>query len=273
MNANARNAVVVVPLYTTELPALERMALARNLRVLRRHPVAIACPAGLDLAPLGDALGPATPAIEHFPDACFDGVQGYNRMMLSEAFYARFEGYRHLLVCQTDAFVFADRLATWCAHDYDYIGAPWIASPRTRLNRALFRFNNLFRRRRKQDDYLFKVGNGGFSLRRVDTLLRIVREQREHIDHLLANPGDDDHHVEDRYFSLVAPTLLPGMRIPDYRAALDFCMDRRPALAMRLNQGRLPFACHGFNKRNVRDFWAPILRETLAAEDATATSA
>ncbi len=265
---DARPAVVVVPLYTTALPPDEHTALARNLRMLRRHPVAVVCPAGLDLAPLAAALEPAQPRVEHFPDACFDGMAGYNRMLLSEAFYARFAGFRHLLVCQTDAFVFRDALAHWCAQDWDYVGAPWIASPRTAFNTALFRLNSLFRRKHKHDDYLFRVGNGGFSLRKVDTLLRIMREQRAHIDHLLAHPRDDDHHIEDRYVSLVAPTRLPGMRIPHYAEAVDFCIDRRPALALPMNGGRLPFACHGFNKRNVRAFWAPILERALAEEAA-----
>lgn len=263
MNSAGDQVTVVVPLYTSALPEEERAALAWNVRVLSQHPLTIVCPESLDLTPLKDVLAPVRPSVEHFPEACFDGVAGYNRMMLSGQFYDRFAHFRHILVCQTDAFVFKDALHDWCARNYDYIGAPWISSERNALNREFFRFNNLFRRKKKHADYLFKVGNGGFSLRKVRTMQRIVHEQRESIEQLLANPSDNDHHIEDRYFSLVAPTKLADMRIPDYHEAVAFCMDRRPQLAMRMNGGALPFACHGFNKKNVKGFWKPIIEREL----------
>lgn len=255
--------IVVVPLYTTRLRADERMSLQRALAMLGRHPIAIACPEGLDLAPLSALLAPGAVRVERFPAAFFAGVEGYNRLMLWPEFYRRFTAWRHVLICQTDAFVFADRLLDWCRRDHDYIGAPWIATPRNAWNNALFRLTNRFRRRAKQDGHYFKVGNGGFSLRKVATFLRITEEQRPQIEHMLAHPQDDNLHVEDKYFSLVAPRLYPEMRIPDYTEAVDFCIDRRPAIALRLNGGKLPFACHGFDKRNVRRFWQPILARAL----------
>jgi hypothetical protein len=227
--------------------------------VLGQHPLAIVCPDDLDLAPLDPVLGPARPDVERFEPRFFAGIDGYNRLLLSPGFYRRFEAYAQLLVCQTDAFVFSDQLESWSARDYDYIGAPWIASARNRGNAGLQCLGNLFRRQAKQEAHYFKVGNGGFSLRKVATMIRITEEQRPHIEHLLAHPGPDNLHVEDKYFSLVAPGRYPGMRIPDYREAVGFCIDRRPQLALEIHGGRLPFACHGFDKRNVRRFWQPII--------------
>ncbi|MFT4179121.1 MAG: DUF5672 family protein [Thermomonas sp.] len=262
MTASAPTAIVAIPIHTTCLSADGRMALMRAVRVLGRHPMAILCPEGLDLAPLQPLFGAIQPRVERFDPAFFDGIAGYNRLMLSEVLYERFIHYDYLLVCQTDAYVFSDQLQAWCARGYDWIGAPWIGSPRNVWSRAQLRIRNLFRRRKKYDDYLFKVGNGGFSLRRVATFLRIVREQRDDIAHRLAHPDDRDLHVEDRYFSQIAPALYPDMRIPSYEEAVAFCMDRRPHLAMAMNGGRLPFACHGFDKRNVRAFWEPILQRS-----------
>ncbi|MGV8923040.1 MAG: DUF5672 family protein [Thermomonas sp.] len=259
-------AVVVVPIYTTRLPAEDLVSLKRTVHVLGHHPIAIICPDALDLSALDEILLPATPAIERFAPEYFDGVAGYNRLMLSETFYQRFEEYEFLLICQTDAFVFDDKLLEWCNKDYDYIGAPWIASRRTTWNRALFRLNNIFRKKKKSDEYLFKVGNGGFSLRKVRMMQRIVHEQRADIDQELANPSDRNHHVEDQYFSLVAPTKISEMRIPGYAEAVDFCIDRRPHLALEMNGNNLPFACHGFGKRNVTRFWHPVIEAVLRAE-------
>lgn len=49
--------------------------------------------------------------------------------MLSAEFYERFLAWDYILLCQTDAFVFRDELADWCARGYDYIGAPWPLRP------------------------------------------------------------------------------------------------------------------------------------------------
>lgn len=264
-NSRAR-AVVVVPLYTTVLSSEHLLSLKRTVRMLGHHPFAVICPQGLDLTPLDALLQPAQPIMERFAPHYFDGVEGYNRLMLSETLYQRFDAYQYLLICQTDAFVFEDKLDYWCNQGYDYIGAPWISSPRSALNKSLFWFNNLFRAKKKSDEYLFKVGNGGFSLRDVSMMQRIVHELRSDIDYELANPQDNNHHVEDQYFSLVASTKIKGMKIPAYSEAVDFCIDRRPQLALAMNDDRLPFACHGFDKRNVRDFWRPIIESYLRAE-------
>lgn len=253
--------IVVVPLYTAALGADDLLSLRRTVRMLGRHPLAIACPEGLDLTPLAPIFGGTLPRLERFEAGYFAGVEGYNRLMLSPGFYRRFADFEQLLVCQTDAYVFADRLDDWAARGHDYIGAPWIASPRNAWNIGLQRLTNVFRPVGKRDEHYFRVGNGGFSLRRVALMLRITEEQRDDIAQRLAHPGPDLLHVEDKYFSLVAPQRYPQMRIPDYREAVGFCIDRRPKLALQINGGQLPFACHGFNKRNVREFWQPLIAQ------------
>ncbi|HEY5757474.1 MAG TPA: DUF5672 family protein [Steroidobacter sp.] len=259
MCADKSRVIVVVPLYTTKLSADDVMSLQRTIAVLGKHPLAIICPEGLDLSPLDNLLHPGTPAVERFPPTYFKGVEGYNQLMLSTQFYSRFAAYEYLLICQTDVFVFEDKLEYWCGRGYDYIGAPWIGSPRNAFNKLMFGLTNLLRRRKRSEEQLFKVGNGGFSLRKVAMMQRIVAEQRTDIEHALANPNRHRHHIEDVYFSLLARKKIPEMRIPDYVEAVDFCIDRKPALAISINGGRLPFACHGFNKPKVRGFWAPIL--------------
>jgi hypothetical protein len=255
--------VVVIPLYTTHLAAHEEMSLQRSLQVLAAHPITLVCPEGLDLSPLDRVPGAAQCRVERFDPGYFRSIDDYNRLMLSAGFYERFSAYGQLLICQTDVFVFADRLAHWVSRDYDYIGAPWIASGRRAWSAAALRISNWVRRRKKTDEHHFKVGNGGFSLRKVSTMLRIVREQAHDIQHLLAHPDDTRHHVEDVYFSLVAPLKMPEIRIPGHVEAVDFCIDRKPHIALRINGNRLPFACHGFDKPKVRDFWRPVIESAL----------
>jgi hypothetical protein len=257
--------VVVVPLYTTDLGPDARLSLRRTIRMLGRHPMAIVCPEGLDLEPLAPMFGSVEPRIERFAPAYFAGVAGYNRLMLSPGFYARFAAEDYLLICQTDVYVFSDRLDDWIARGHDYVGAPWIASPRNAWNLGLEWLTDLFRAEPKPRMHYFRVGNGGFSLRRVAMMRKITEEQQPDIEALLARPVPSRLHVEDVFFSLVGPQRYPDMRIPDYREALDFCIDRRPRLALKMNDGRLPFACHGFDKRNVRRFWGPIIARAEGA--------
>ncbi len=261
MRRTEPSVIVVVPLYTTQLSADELMSLKRTVAVLGEHPFAVVCPEGLDLSSLSTLLDAAAPTVERFEPAYFAGIEGYNRLMLSIDFYARFAGYDYLLICQTDVFVFEDRLEYWCGKGHDYIGAPWIGSERNVLNRLLFSIRNLLRQRKRSEEHLFKVGNGGFSLRRVATMQSIVEGQRPDIEHVLAHPNRHRHHIEDVYISLLAPRKLPQMRIPDYIEAVDFCIDRKPGLALSINGGRMPFACHGFNKPKVRKFWQRIISQ------------
>lgn len=258
--------IVVMPIYTTNLSPEEILSVKRTAQMLGNYPISIVCPHGLDLSPLHTVFSPVTFTAERFDPAYFTGIKSYNRLMLSQELYARYSNYDYMLLCQADVFVFRDEFDFWCNKGYDYIGGPWIASKRTWWNITVFNIKNFFKKKKKSCRHFFKVGNGGFSLRRVATMERIVNEQRADIDHILENPNMHKHHIEDIYFSLVAPKKLPEMKIPDYKEALDFCFDRRPHIAYKLNNNRLPFACHGFNKSNVKLFWGPILKKALAGK-------
>jgi len=260
--------VVVIPLYKSKLSNNEHLAFERALDALSRRRFAIVCPAGLDLAPLAASLARVEHDVRRFDPHWFDGIEGYNRLMLSPTFYDAFADFEYLLVCQNDAFVFEDRLDAWLERGYDYVGAPWIASPQTAAARFLRRINDVFRGRRKNTSHWFKVGNGGFSLRNVATMRHIVTTQRDRIERLLDTGHDSGHHIEDVYFSIVAPTLT-RVRIPDYREAVDFCIDRKPDIALRINGGRLPMACHRFFDRKVARYWAPIIARCVAATAAS----
>jgi hypothetical protein len=256
-----KNAVVVIPVYKTDLSGNELLSLKRSLKVLSRHPFAIACPDSLDLGPLEAVLGSVAYTVKRFRDDYFKGLSGYNQLMLSEAFYEAFADYAYILICQMDVFVFEDRLDYWCRQGYDYIGAPWLASRQTFFNRLLFQVNNAFKKRKRSAEHYFKVGNGGFSLRKTDAMLRAVQRRKEGMEQALpslAKWHPQNLYIEDLYFSLVAPTLT-DMNIPNYVSAVDFCFDRKPELALKLNHGKLPFACHRFYDPKVSQFWRPIV--------------
>jgi hypothetical protein len=236
--------VVVIPVYKPTMTADERIAFERCHTVLGRYPITLAAPEGLDLSAYYAA---GERHIARFAPAFFASIAGYNRLMLSSGFYEHFSDYRYLLIYQLDAFVFADRLAEWCASGYDYIGAPWIGRSLWRVMLHISRVWPPTRPRLK--GLRNRVGNGGLSLRRVESHLACLRRYRAKAAHWDIN--------EDYFWSLYVPWSNPAFRIPSYREALSFAFETQPEACLVLNQGQLPFGCHGWDKYD-RAFWRPV---------------
>ncbi len=77
---------IVIPVYKTQLDANERMSLVRSLSILKNHPFSIVCPEHLDLADLEPLFIGVNYDIRRFNAHFFDGIMGYNCLMLSPIF-------------------------------------------------------------------------------------------------------------------------------------------------------------------------------------------
>ena len=126
--------------------------------------------------------------VESFSDEYFASLRGYNKLVLDELFYMRFLKYQYMLIYQLDAFVFKDELLLWAEKGYDYIGAPWIPPKhsyltlrgRLKIQLKYFIYTLLNDDRRKLKKYCnYQVGNGGFSLRKINKMLEVTRFYRE----------------------------------------------------------------------------------------------
>ena len=258
---------VVIPIYKNQLNETETMSLQQTFKVLKKHHFVIVCPENLDVQPILDFGSDNKIEVIRFPNDYFKSIEGYNHLMLSDFFYEKFLDSKYILICQTDVIVVKDELAFWCAKNYDYIGAPWIASPRNAWNKSMLKIRNAFFKKKKSDAHFFKVGNGGFSLRNVRKHYEIVSHHKKEIVYCQRNRTPENHHVEDVFFSMKAPSLVSDFKIPDYKEALGFAMDRRPQIALKLNHNKLPFGIHGFDKRNVKDFWIPVIKNILSKQN------
>ena len=99
-------------------------------------------------------------ALKRFPVRYFADRLAYNRLMLKERFYRAFAEYEYILIYQLDCLVFSSNLEQWCRRDWDYVGAPWLKTT---------------------DDPgqgFSAVGNGGLSLRRVSSALRVLQSTK-----------------------------------------------------------------------------------------------
>ena len=192
-------------------------------------------------------------------DRYFRTHRDYSRLLLGDELYRRFERYEFVLVHQLDCLVLSDDLARWCAEGWDYVGAPWVREASDgRLSFA-------------------GVGNGGLSLRRVESFLRVLEARRpraraavgarhagELARRIVREPGRakqllrDRYVYEDKFWSDEAPRLAPGFRIPPAEVAVGFAFEREPRFCLAANGGRLPFGCHKWRAHDP-EFWEPHL--------------
>lgn len=226
-------ALVIIPVYRPRPDLMEAAFVRQNLRRLAAYPGAWVLPHSLDVAPYRE-LAPHF-GIERFPDAFFQGIEGYNRLMLSEAFYERWRGYSHVLICQTDALVLRPGLDEFLEGDFDYVGAPLPEDMRLpkhyfpgagRLMRAL--------------PWLVpgvnpRVGNGGLSLRRVEATLALLRRDalRVRLWRL----------YEDLYFSSRACDGQSGFVAATREVARRFCAETNISDWV-LDPAQRPFGLH-----------------------------
>ena len=119
---------VVVPVYR-ELTPDEESSLRNNVRVLAAWPFTVLHPRGVTPPACCRELGVETRAVGDEWLGRRNGIAGYNRMMLSEEFYASFPDTEYILICHTDAWIFRDELGDWCRRGYDCVAAPWLRRP------------------------------------------------------------------------------------------------------------------------------------------------
>jgi len=258
-------ACVVIPVYRTRLSPSEQASFERCLAVLQAHPIILAAPATIDIAPLS-ARHPGL-VVECFPAGFFASVKDYNRLLLSDEFYARFTRYHYMLIHQLDAFVFSDQLLKWCNRGFDYVGAPWIPGPlapgpagllKAAVRRRYFRLTNRQYRHRSGDHHAqqhYAVGNGGFSLRRIAAMRRVLELMPERAEPF--RRGTRTPWAEDVFFTVEANRYRTHVRTPGFREALGFAWETHPAIAARYCSSDLPFGCHAWDKLH-RDDWRPV---------------
>jgi hypothetical protein len=214
--------------------------------------------------------------VKRFPADFFGSVDAHRKLLFSTSFYEAFGDYRFILIYHLDALVFSNQLVKWCETGFDYIAAPWIRHPDAPY------FGN--------PEYEGKVGNGGFSLRCVQSFLAVLNSRKlwrnpfrcaahdllygtfhdrctrlknlfhywhpKHngIQHEMASyRQNEDHFWPNRASHYYAPFKVAPINI-----ALQFAFECVPRYCYELNERKLPFGCHAWGRYD-RDFWLPHL--------------
>ena len=221
------------------LSSSERRSLIQTAQILGNCPVIFVAPQSLDCSLYLSVIPDAR--IITFPDFYFKSLKGYNSLLLSEQFYAGFKEYDYILLTQLDVWVFEDQLERWTSLGYDYIGAPWLSEPPKQKRVNLLPMGKWM---------LGKVGNGGFSLRKVSSHLRIAHNLKW-ISWLF-------NKNEDFFWSIIVPKFYKSFKIPFKEEAVFFAFELSPEKAYEMTDHKLPFAVHAWEKHNP-DFWKSFI--------------
>lgn len=268
----SKQVVVVIPVYKEKMSEIDYLSFQQCLNVLRKHEIVILTYQGLSIVNYLKVCADCHKSVkvEYFDCAYFKSVVGYNKLMLSNIFYSRFLEYEYIFIYQLDAFVFRDELEYWCNLGYDYIGAPWL-----RIDK-------------KGHLSLYGVGNGGFSLRRVQYCVKVLRYPawlpflhplflirdcstvKAALMLLFAVLGY--HNCLKTYINgarMVNEDILFGhftvnswltCNIPEPDVAMKFSFERNPSYLFHLNNNKLPFGCHAFEKYEYTSFWEKYIK-------------
>ena len=263
-----KNCAVVIPVYKTQLSELEEIAVEQCKRILSADfDVIVIKPETLDLQQI-PLLRFANANIS-FDDVYFQNVQQYNNLMLSADFYGKFLDYEYMLIYQLDAFVFQNTLAFWCNQNFDYIGAPWIREKpyATRFKAFKEAIRSSWHRRfnpigkdgvpdaGRQLNWM--VGNGGLSLRKVNTFYQACLNEVSLINSYIGQTHA--HFNEDIFWCIEMNRRRKKIKIPNYKQAVYFSIETAPDRAFALTHHVLPFGCHAWDKN--LQFWKPYFKQ------------
>jgi hypothetical protein len=273
---------VVIPVYSPTLRANEVASLNQCLRVLNDYPITLATHRDVDVSVYQDAFLKAKKPfkVAYFDSSYFVSVFSYSQLLLSRDFYDRFNDDEYILIYQLDGFVFRDELTEWCAKGYDYIGAPWLKHYGVNYD----------------GNELWKVGNGGVSLRKVSTFLKTFNQpfpcksawffiksirkkqllpmllrtfkmmltlafSHKTVEYVLQNYIDERVN-EDCFWAEAFQGTQLELNIPDVLTAAHFCIEKKPSHTYELIGQQLPFSCHAFEKYEYETFWKEIIDKT-----------
>jgi len=261
--------IVVIISHKPVLTDVERISLRQCVAILGHHPITFVCPDGLDTSWYRTFV-PEVPF--HFVDRRWlESYAMFNTFKISPYLYDKYRDYEYILFYEPDSFVFSDELIFWCNQGLDYIGAPWfdgLAQPKSQT--------------------IIGAGNGGFSLRKVSTHLRIARlfqrrrvlfqgYRRHKLDklryvwsvglHLAGLTSSRPCYIscayaghEDLFWCQQVPRSHPEFKLATPEQALSFSFETQPRLLFEMNGRRLPFGCHAWFKYDLA-FWGPFIQQ------------
>lgn len=260
--------VILIIIHKEVLSGTEKASLKQCFKILGKYPIKFICPEGLNISEY-KKLEPSA-EFEFINPKWQASYKMFGRLKVVPLLYKKFKTYKYILFYELDAWVFRDELEYWCSKNYDYIGAPWFEG-----------WSNP-----KPDAKITGIGNGGFSLRKVHSHLKVLRsfsyikKPKELYKDFLSNKGmhsffsliknltiynntfilfNDYYLHEDVFWGMIAARNYKWYRLPSIEEALRFSIESLPSKYIT-SSDKLPFGCHAWPKIQP-EFWKQYITE------------
>jgi len=180
--------------------------------------------------------------------------------------------------------VFSDQLTEWCRAGYDYVAPPWVKHEDAPYAGMV--------------EFEGKIGNGGFSLRKIESFLKVINSKKLYKDpedrwrvfkkdrslfrRVLNIPRKYLYRfsrfngiqtelsravrIEDGFWANRARHYYPQFKLAPLEVALQFAFECVPSYCYEKNNRQLPFGCHAWDTYD-RDFWKPFMLPTDTSND------
>ncbi len=271
---------IVVPIISTELGLSELVSIQSISNLKENYPILFIGRRKSytsNLSKLNELLPDRPFTFIEFDSRYFVSLISYSNLLMSSGFYRRFSRYDYLLIFQTDALILRGDLSTFIRLDKPYFGAPWI--DKNRATQKLL------------------IGNGGLSLRKVDYFIEITRlnsifpskwwfnftQQRflrwgivgllfplfYVLDVIVKVFGRSLFFEKMRLLSTAEDVSFAKCLVqhqadmPTLEEAVDFSFESNPQRCFEINNQRLPFGCHAWERYDLA-FWKAHVSEVNA---------
>lgn len=221
-------ACIIIPVYRENPTENEVLSITRNVSILKDYDIYVVCPESMKHEAY-EKLGISK--FISFSDTFFKSNKTYSRLMLSKTFYSHFSEYEYMLIAQPDTYILNTNytLEYFMDMGYDYFGAPWPNGP---LNKP-YGIKDYIKMILAKGCQNLKVGNGGFSLRKVSACMDAVWKNQFYIRYLFM-------FNEDLFYSLKLK------KYPSVEIASTFALETN--MQEEIDKGNYPYALHAFEK-------------------------
>ncbi len=259
-----KKVAIIIPFHKNKLSDDEKVSIRHLIKFLGNYDKFLVLPESIKKVSF------KIPQIKiiNFPNEYFTSVPKYCELLNTKMFYQKFLDYDNILIYQLDVLVFSNALIEWCNKGYDFIGAPF--------------FNPIIGKLSHQKNSPVSGDNGGFSLRKVSSFLKVIdiaekQAKRRSINPFVRKlwfllailtgrshkiwlnaPPSDYPFNEDGFWSYEAVKYYPKFKVAPFKQALKFSFERFPKKCFELNNYQLPFGCHAWTKYD-RNFWSKYL--------------
>jgi len=240
---------IVIPVYKYELDPIDKLSLERLHKIIgNKYDIYLVKPESLNCENYYKILKQKNVCEVVFDNKYFENTASYSQLCLQYDFYDKFSDYDYMYIYQTDCYLIEDKLEEWCDKGYEYVGAPIISS-----NAHWINYND-------KDNYVPQVGNGGFSLRKIETFKDLTDPNGElRTTYELTDDKLKDVVFEDKYF-LNDLYRYYEINTPLWQEALTFTIDMNADVIYDIMKfDKLPMGIHAWGK-NIRH-WKNVLEE------------